>query len=160
LIGFGLGGFVIAMKAGTDGVLRYPLFVGFALLLALAFLSLSALVAALCERKNKAFGVVMFLWFFFVLFYDLMVIGGTFLFKERTANQFIFASLFGNPVDMTRVGSLIVLNGKEIFGVAGAALTKFLGGDVLSILLLVAGLAVWIVVPFLLSQRLLKQQDI
>lgn len=160
LIGFGLGGVVIAMKAGTQGALRYPLFVGFALLLAMVFLSLSALIAALCQRKNRAFGVVMFLWFFFVLFYDLLVIGGTFLFKERTANQFIFASLFGNPVDMTRVGSLILLNGKEIFGVAGAALTRFLGGDVASLLLLVLGLAVWIVAPFLLSQRLLKQQDI
>lgn len=160
LIGFGLGGFVIAMKAGTAGALRYPLFVGFALLLALVFLSLSALIAALCQRKNRAFGVVMFLWFFFVLFYDLLVIGGTFLFKERTANQFIFASLFGNPVDMTRVGSLIVLNGKEIFGVAGAALMKFFGGEVASILLLILGMTVWIVAPFLLSQRLLKRQDI
>ncbi len=160
LIGFGLGGFVIAMKAGTAGALRYPLFVGFSLLLAMAFLSLSALIAALCKRKNRAFGIVMFLWFFFVLFYDLLVIGGTFLFKERTANQFIFASLFGNPVDMTRVASLIILNGKEIFGVAGAALTKFLGGDVLSILLLVLGMTVWIIAPFLLSQRLLKRQDI
>ncbi|MBS1807915.1 MAG: ABC transporter permease subunit [Acidobacteria bacterium] len=160
LIGFGLGGFVIAMKAGTAGALRYPLFVGFSLLLALVFLSLSALIAALCQRKNRAFGVVMFLWFFFVLFYDLLVIGGTFLFKERTANHFIFASLFGNPVDMTRVGSLIVLNGKEIFGVAGAALMKFFGGEVTSISLLVLGMTVWIVAPFLLSQRLLKRQDI
>ena len=160
LIGFGLGGVVIALRAGTDGVLRYPLFVGFALLLALVFLSLSALVAALCQRKNRAFGVVMFLWFFFVLFYDLLVIGGTFLFKEHTANQLIFASLFGNPVDMTRVASLIVLNGKEIFGVAGAALMKFFGGEIASILLLVVGMVAWVVVPFLWSQHLLKQQDI
>ena len=160
LIGFGLGGVVIALRAGTDGVLRYPLFVGFALLLALVFLSLSALVAALCQRKNRAFGVVMFLWFFFVLFYDLLVIGGTFLFKEHTANQLIFASLFGNPVDMTRVASLIVLNGKEIFGVAGAALMKIFGGEIASILLLVVGMVAWVVVPFLWSQHLLKQQDI
>ena len=160
LIGFGLGGFVIAMKAGTAGALRYPLFVGFSLLLAMSFLSLSALIAALCKRKNRAFGIVMFLWFFFVLFYDLLVIGGTFLFKEHTANNFIFASLFGNPVDMTRIASLIVLNGKEIFGIAGAALTKFLGGDIASILLLVLGMIVWIVAPFLLSQQVLKRQDI
>ncbi len=95
-----------------------------------------------------------------MLFYDLLVIGSTFLFKERTANHFIFASLFGNPVDMTRVGSLIVLNSKETFGVAGAALTKFLSGEVTSILLLVLGLTLWIVAPFLLSQWLLRGQDI
>jgi Cu-processing system permease protein len=160
LIGFGLAGLIIAAKAGTAGALRYPLFVGFALLLAMIFLSLAALISSLCQRKAKAFGVVLFLWFFFVLFYDLLVIGGTFLLKERTANTFIFASLFGNPVDMVRVASLIVLDGKEIFGAAGAALLRFLGGETASMLLLIAGLAVWIVAPLLLAQRVLRQQDI
>lgn len=160
LIGFGLAGLVIAARAGSEGVLRYPAFVGLSLLLALIFLSLSALVSALCQRKAKAFGVVLFLWFFFVLFYDLVVIGVTFVLKERTANTFIFSSLFGNPVDMVRVASLIVLNGKEIFGVAGAALLKFLGGEVASLLLLMAGLTAWVVAPFALAQRLLKRQDI
>jgi Cu-processing system permease protein len=160
IIGFGLAGLVIAMKAGTAGALRYPLFVGFALLLALIFLSLSALVSAVCERKTKAFGVVLFLWFFFVLFYDLLVIGGTFLMKEHTGNNFIFASLFGNPVDMVRVGSLIMLDGREIFGAAGAALTRSLGGETSGIVLLVAGLLIWVVIPILISQRVLKHQDI
>lgn len=160
LIGFGLAGLVIAARAGGEGVFRYPAFVGLSLLLALIFLSLSALVSALCHRKAKAFGVVLFLWFFFVLFYDLLVIGGTFVLKERAANTFIFSSLFGNPVDMVRVASLIVLNGKEIFGVAGAALLRFLGGEVTSVLLLIAALIVWMVAPFALAQRLLKRQDI
>jgi hypothetical protein len=61
---------------------------------------------------------------------------------------------------MVRVASLIVLNGKEIFGVAGAALLKFLGGEVASLLLLMAGLTTWVVAPFALAQRLLKRQDI
>ncbi|HSE36469.1 MAG TPA: ABC transporter permease [Blastocatellia bacterium] len=160
LVGFGLAGLVIAARAGSEGVLRYPAFVALSLLLALIFLSLSALVSALCHRKSKAFGVVLFLWFFFVLFYDLLVIGGTFVLRERPANTFIFSSLFGNPVDMVRVASLIVLNGKEIFGVAGAALLRFLGGEVASVLLLIAGLTVWVVAPFALTQRLLKRQDI
>lgn len=160
LVGFGLAGFIIAAKAGTQGLVRYPVFVALSLLLALVFLTLSALVSSWCQRKTKAFGVVMFLWFFFVLFYDLLVIGMTFLLKERAANQFIFASLFGNPVDMVRVASLMVLDGKEIFGAAGAALTKFLGGETASLSLLIAGLIVWTVVPFLCARRLLQRQDI
>lgn len=160
IAGFGLAGIVIAVRAGTDGVLRYPVFVGLSLLLALVFLTLSALVSALCRRKSKAFGVALFLWFFFVLFYDLIVIGGTFLMKERTANNFIFASLFGNPVDMVRVASLIALDGKEIFGAAGAALTRALGGEFASITLLIAGLVAWVVLPFFFSERIIRQQDI
>ena len=160
LIGFGLSGLVIAVHAGNEGLSRYPMFVGLSLLLALIFLSLSALVSAICHRKAKAFGAVLCLWFFFVLFYDLLAIGGTFLLKERAANLFIFSSLFGNPVDMVRVASLIVLNGKEIFGVAGAALLRFLGGETSSVLLLTGGLAVWVIAPLLLAQWLLNRQDI
>ncbi len=160
LLGFGLAGIVIAFQGGTEGSLRYPIFVSFALLLALIFLALAALVCALCQRKAKAFGATLFLWFFFVIFYDLLVIGGTSVLKERTANQFIFASLFGNPVDMVRVGSLIVLNGKETFGAAGAALVRFLGGEALGILFLVLGLLLWTLLPLLWSRRLLKRQDI
>jgi Cu-processing system permease protein len=160
LIGFGIAGVIIAANAGTEGSLRYPLFVGFSLLLALIFLSLSAFISALCRRKSKAFGVALFVWFFFVLFYDLLVIGVTFLLKERTANAFIFGSLFGNPVDMVRIASLMTLNGKNIFGAGGAALLKFLGGEGLSIILLLIALSLWVVAPLFAAQRLLKHQDI
>lgn len=160
LIGFGLAGVIIAANAGTDSSLRYPALVGFSLLLALIFLSLSAFISALCHRKSKAFGVALFVWFFFVLFYDLLVIGLTFLFSERTANVFIFGSLFGNPVDMVRIASLMTLNGKDIFGAGGAALLRFLGGERLSILLLLIALGLWVVTPLFIAQRLLKHQDI
>jgi Cu-processing system permease protein len=160
LIGFGLAGVIIGAKAGGEGILRYPIFVGLALVLALVFLSLSAFVSALCHRKAKAFGVALFLWFFFVLFYDLAVIGGTFALKERAANVFIFSSLFANPVDMVRVAGMIALDGKEIFGVAGAALLRFLGGETASVLLLIVGLSVWVVAPLLLAQRIFRRQDI
>jgi Cu-processing system permease protein len=160
LVGFGLAGIVIAANAGAEGSLRYPALVGFSLLLALIFLSLSAAISALCRRKSKAFGVALFVWFFFVLFYDLLFIGVTFLVSERTANNLIFGSLFGNPVDMVRVASLMTLNGKDIFGTAGAALLKFLGGETLSLALLLVALFLWIVLPLLIAQRLLRQQDI
>ena len=160
LIGFGLAGIIIAAKAGTEGAWRYPAFVAFSLLLALIFLSLSAFISTICRRKTKAFGIALFAWFFFVLFYDLLVIGGTFLFKERTANTVIFGSLFGNPVDMVRIASLMTLNGKDIFGAGGAALLRFLGGEALGIVVLMIALSLWVVAPLVAAQRLLKQQDI
>ncbi len=159
LIGFGLAGLVIAIKAGPEGSLRYPAFVSLSLVLALIFLTLSALVAILCHRKSSAFGASLFLWFFFVLLYDLLVLGGTFLLGERTANAFLFMSLPGNPVDMVRVASLIALDGKEVFGAAGAALLRFLGGRS-SLVVLAACLLLWIVLPFLAARGLLKRQDI
>ena len=160
LIGFGLAGLVIAFETGPEGSLRYPVLVALSLVLALIFLILSALVAILCQRKSVAFGASLFLWFFFVLLYDLLVLGGTFLVRERTANTLLFTSLLGNPVDMVRVASLIALDGKEIFGAAGAALLRFLGGGTTSVIALAGGLGLWIILPFLAARSLLKRQDI
>lgn len=160
LVGFGLAGAIIAFKAGTSGALRYQALVLLSLALALIFLTLASLVASVCQRKTKAFGVALFLWFFFAIFYDLMAIGVTFLLKERVANTFIFTSLLGNPVDLARVACLMILDGEEVFGAAGAALVKFAGGEGASFTLLISGLVVWMIIPFLLARRALKRQDI
>ena len=159
-IGFGLAGIIIGLKGGTEGASRYPIVIVFSLLLALIFLSLSALISVVCKRKTKAFGLSVFVWFFFVLFYDLLVIGSTFLFKERTANNLIFGSLFGNPVDIVRVSCLMLLNGKDIFGSAGASLLKFTGGEATGLTVLVLALAFWIIAPAGLAHTLMHRQDI
>ncbi len=160
LIGYAVAGGIVVYANGINGLARYAMFVLLSLLLALVFLSISVLVSTMSKRKTKAFGVSLFLWFFFVLFYDLLALGGSLLLKGQTSNLFLFLSLFGNPVDMVRVASLIMLDNVTIFGAAGAALLRFLGGGVLSVLILLLSLMLWIVLPFLLSQRLLRRQDI
>ncbi|MEK9135886.1 MAG: ABC transporter permease, partial [Bacteroidota bacterium] len=66
----------------------------------------------------------------------------------------------GNPVDMVRVATLILLDNITIFGAAGAAMLRFLGGQTASLALLVVGLLVWVSIPLILSNRMLKRQDI
>src|SRR5262249_20520344 len=102
LIGFTLAGAIIIKANGTEGLTSYAAFVALSLLLSLVFLCISVLVATVSKRKSKAFGISLFLWFFFVLFYDLLALGVTLLLKGQPANYFLFASLFGNPVDMVR----------------------------------------------------------
>lgn len=160
VIGFSGAGIIVASGSGPEGFLQYGLFVFLSLALSLVFLSLSVVVATLNRRKSKAFGIVLFLWFFFVLFYDLLTIGGTLFLKGQSANTFLFLSLFGNPVDMVRVATLISLDNVTIFGAAGAAMLRFLGGTGMSIALLVAGLSVWIMVPLGITNVILKKQDI
>lgn len=160
VIGFAAAGIIVAAGNGTEGLLQFGIFVFLSLALSLVFLSLSVAVATMNRRKSKSFGIALFLWFFFVLFYDLMTIGGTLLLKGQTANTFLFLSLFGNPVDMVRVATLISLDNVTIFGAAGAAMLRFLGGTEMSILLLVLGLTVWILLPLGITNRILKKQDI
>ena len=160
LIGFTAAGVIVVAGNGPEGLLQYGLFVLLSLALSLVFLSLSVVVATLNRRKSKAFGISLFLWFFFVVFYDLLTIGGTLILKGQSANTFLFLSLFGNPVDMVRVATLISLDNVTIFGAAGAAMLRFLGGAGMSIALLVLGLAAWTFLPMGISYVVLKKQDI
>jgi len=160
LIGFILSGGVVLAGSGGDGIVRYGFLILFSLILSLVFLSLSVVVATLSRRKSKAFGISLFLWFFFVLFYDLLAIGGTILLKGQSANTFLFLSLFGNPVDMVRVATLITFDNVTIFGAAGAAMLRFFGGAATSILLLGGGLALWTLLPLGVAHFALKKQDI
>ncbi|MEK6565662.1 MAG: ABC transporter permease subunit [Bacteroidota bacterium] len=157
--GFVVAGGIIAAQSTSEGLASYVLFVILSLSLSLVFLSLALLVSTLARRKAKAFGVSLFLWFFFVLFYDLLAIGVTLLLKGSSANLFLFLSLFGNPVDLVRVASLIIFDNVTIFGPAGAAVLRFLGGPFLSVLLLVVAILVWVIAPLFLSARLMKRQD-
>ncbi len=160
VIGFLLAGIIIAEVSGAAGISRYIAFVGLSLGLSLVFLSIAVLAATLARRTSKAFGLSLFLWFFFVLFYDLLAIAGMLFLSGRSATTFMFLSLFGNPVDLVRVASLIVLDNVTMFGAAGAAMLRFLGGSGASITLLIAALTLWTLIPLAISSRLLRRQDI
>jgi Cu-processing system permease protein len=161
--GFGAAGMLIAL--GTDGApsgggVGYAMLIALTLLLAFIFLSLGAMVAVLARKRTRAFGHALFIWFFFVLFYDLLVMGIAFLLTERAANLLIFISLFGNPADMVRVAALIAMGGTTIFGAAGALLIKFLGGTVSGCAILFLLLLAWAALPLAIANRVLKKQDI
>ncbi len=160
LIGFTLAGTVVVAAAGAGGLARYAVFVLLSLALALVFITIAVLTSTASRRKSRAFGFALFLWFFFVLFYDLLALGGSLLLRGRSANVFLFLSLFGNPVDLVRVATLIILDNVSMFGAAGAAMLRFLGGRTMSMLLLAGGLVVWTAIPLAVAGRMLKRQDI
>ena len=90
LAGFGLAAAVILWQIGPDGFLRFSGLVGLSFALAAIFLTIGALAGLMSESRTRAFGVSLCVWFVFVMFYDLAVIGLSFVLRERLANQLIF----------------------------------------------------------------------
>ncbi len=160
VLGFGFTGVLIAARVGIAGFRSYLVLVGFTILIAFVFTSLSAMLTILMNRTNRAYAVVLVVWFLLVLLFDLMVIGLSFLLPEGYANRVAFTGLFLNPVDAARVGTLLAVAGKEVFGVAGAQLVRSLGSVPLAISLLCLSLAAWIALPALAGTQVLKRRDI
>ena len=158
--GFLCGAVVIAIGNGVSGIGRYAAMVGFALLLSQIFVGISFCISVIAHRTSKAFGMALGAWFFFVLLYDLLAIGLGLVLRGSSVNMAIFLSLFGNPVDIVRVATLLLLENASSFGVAGAALQRFLGGSEVSVLVLVLSLFVWVAMPIILALRALRRQDL
>jgi len=160
LLGFGGAGLIIAIKSGYEGVWKYIIFVVLSVVMAAVFLSLSLLVGILSRRRAKALVVTLLLWSFFVIFYDLFVFAISYTVDERYLRTTLYFSLLGNPIDIIRVLTLMLLGGTSALGPAGAGLIRQFGGIWTGIILSLGLLMFWIAVPLSLAIYLFRRQDI
>lgn len=160
VLGFSFTGALVAAKVGLVGIGSYLTLVGFTILVGIAFLALSSMLTILAHRGNRAYAVVLVAWFAMVLLFDLVIIGLSFVLPETLANRTAFAGVFLNPVDATRVATLLAISGREMFGPAGAQLVRLLGGVPQAIAMLLSALVAWIVVPTAIGTLSLSRQDL
>lgn len=160
VFGFGVSGFVVAARAGSEGIARYLGFVAVTLILLLSFLCLGALVSVSCNSRVKALGIALAFWFLFVLFYDLMMMGIVGLVDPHSARTIILVGLFGNPVDLARVAGLLMLGGATIFGAAGATLVRTFGSTAVAASILSLIGLFWSGMILAIASRALARREI
>jgi Cu-processing system permease protein len=160
VFGFGVSGFVVAAQAGSEGIARYLGFVAVTLILLLSFLCLGALASVTSSSRVKALGIALALWFLFVLFYDLIVMGIVGLVDPHSARTIVLLGLFGNPVDLARVAGLLMLGGATIFGAAGAALVRTFGSTAVAASILSLVGLFWSGTVLAIASRALAHKEI
>jgi Cu-processing system permease protein len=160
LLGFGLPGVIIALVIGAEGALQYLLVVGYSLLLAMVFTGLSMLIALLARRRQIALGIALAVWVFYEVVYGVLILGMTLYLPSTVLKTTLLAALLGNPIDIARVLSLLQVGGPHLFVPAGATLIKLTGSEAVATLIGLAGMALWIVAPVLVSSRIFKKQDL
>lgn len=160
LLGLGLPGVVFSLAVGTEGALQYAAVVLLTVLLSVVFSSLAVLIAVSTDRQQIALGIAVGVWLFFELFYGLLMLGTTLYFSRTTLKVLLLAGLVGNPVDLTRVLSLLAVGGAEFFGAAGATLIKTAGSVTLATGVGLVALLLWILVPLAIAMRLFSRQDL
>jgi hypothetical protein len=72
----------------------------------------------------------------------------------------LLAGLLGNPIDLTRVLSLLVVGGPHLFGPAGATLVKATGSVLGAGLIGLLALLFWVGIPIAVSVRCFARQDL
>lgn len=127
-----------------------------ALLLITLFLSFSLWVGYRVKSRLHAIGVSLFSWAFFVLFYEFLIIALTFLLPATQIVMVLTVSVFFNPVEIVRVGSILALESGTFFGPSMYDFTIWATSLFGIIAFVIASLA-WILVPLLDSIRLVKK---
>jgi Cu-processing system permease protein len=158
--GFGVAGIIIAIRIGAEGSLRFALVVLLSFLLGAVFLSLSFLLSVLLKRRQAAVGLSVLVWFFFVIFYDLLMTASTVFLSHNTLKTSLMAGLLLNPVDMIRVTSLIVVGGDSVFGAAGVVAVKLLGSMGTLVALSLVTLFAWVGFPLYIALKIFDRQSL
>lgn len=146
-IGFGAGLLPLAAELSNRDVYHYAGFVFSAILMGLAFLSISLLVSVVTQDRVRASGVAIALWFFFVLIFDLLLMGALVASHGNLGSAVFGALLMLNPADVFRL--LNIFSSKEVQGMYGLA--TVMPGSLTNPLVLVTILLGWIIVPFFLA---------
>ena len=145
IAGFGIAGVVIATFAQSMDVGTYVLLLGLVLSLVAVMTGLGVVASVVSASRVQALGIAMLVWFFAVLFFDLVLIGmvsGTSL-----GGGGLLATLLLNPVEIVRVLAIIHLEPDlQVLGPFGSYLLEELGTTAATAVLSVA-LAAWVIAP-------------
>lgn len=158
--GLAIGGAVVVLGSGIEGLGQFAVFVVMSALLAMVFLSVAAAIAAVSATRIVALGAATFVWFVFVLLYDGAALSLAAWTTGTAGGRLLLLSVFGNPADIVRVVILSMAGSPAVLGAAGDAWVRFLGGTAGAALAATAGLGFWIGAPLAFATTAIRRRDL
>jgi Cu-processing system permease protein len=145
-IGYGVAAAALTVT-GTDIAIdswrAFLSMVGSSVLLGAVFLAIGYLTSTLVSERSTAGGVAIGIWLFFVLIYDMALLGGLVAAKGQALPALLLdLLLLANPTDAYRLLNLGSGNAGTLSGMGGIAAHTGLTAPVL-----IAALALWTIVP-------------
>ncbi|MEZ4987262.1 MAG: ABC-2 transporter permease [Saprospiraceae bacterium] len=122
------------------------------------FAALAFWIALKNENRIMGFGKAILLWLFFAVIYDGLVLLLLIGFKDYPLEGASIALSMLNPVDLTRILLLLQLDISALMGFTGAVFRQFMG-TYLGMLVAIAALSVWVVLPVWRMLRVLFTKD-
>ena len=127
--------------------------------LSIIFTSLAMLAAITSRDRAKGIGVSIFIWMFFAIIYDGILLVLMFQFADYPIEGIMATIAAINPIGLSRIFVILQLDVAAMLGQAGAIFRMVFGsggGMVISIIIL----AIWTMVPFLWSLIMFNKKDL
>lgn len=158
VLGFGVAGVVIAALTGQ---LLAPelwralgFFIASAILLGWVFIAFAYLVSVVASEKSRAAGLALIVWFFFVLVFDLGLLGILVGSQGAVSARVFPFLLLLNPADVFRLANLAGFEATQAYsGLISVATAQLFRPS-----LLLGVLAVWTIAPFSIAALLFQRR--
>ena len=108
--GFGLVAIVLSAQLDFTALLHYFGFMLSSVLLGCAFLSLAVMLSVFATDRTRASGLAIAMWFFFVLVFDLLLLGALVATGGQWGGEIFPYLLLANPADVFRILNIFSLN--------------------------------------------------
>lgn len=127
--------------------------------LSAVFVAIAFLSCIMARDKAKGIGISIMLWLYFALIFDALVLFLFFQFADYPIEKpVVFLSAL-SPIDLCRILILLRLNIADMMGYTGAIFKTYFGSN-LGLLISFALMALWVMIPFLISLRKFKKKDL
>ncbi|PLX75257.1 MAG: hypothetical protein C0607_08675 [Azoarcus sp.] len=147
--GFGLVAVVLSSQLELDALFHYLGFMLSSVLLGCAFLSLAVMLSVFAGDRTRASGLAIAMWFFFVLVFDLLLLGALVVSGGQWGGELFPYLLLLNPADVFRILNIFSLEDvRALYGLAtvfppSLANPALLGVVMFAWIALPLGIAAW-----------------
>lgn len=128
-------------------------------MLSVIFVAISLLASVIMRDKAKGIGMAIFLWLYFAIIFDGLVLFFLFQFSDYPLEQPMMVISALNPIDLSRIIILLRLDISALMGYTGAVFKNFFGTSTGTITAMFA-LLLWIVIPLYFSLRIFRNKDL
>ncbi len=117
--GFGLVAVVLSAQLDFNALFHYVGFMFSSVLLGCAFLSLAVMLSVFASDRTRASGLAIAMWFFFVLVFDLLLLGALVATGGQWGGEALPYLLLANPADVFRILNIFTLaDVRSMYGLA------------------------------------------
>ena len=142
-------------EVGSESWIAFASMIGYSILLGAIFLAIGYLMSTLARERSTAGGIAIGIWLFFVLIYDMALLGGLVAAQGHAVPPLLLNLLLvANPTDVYRLLNLGSGSAGALSGLGGIAENSALSAPVLTVALLA-----WTVVPLALANLIFSRRE-
>jgi Cu-processing system permease protein len=157
-VGFGAGGLVVVLNAGTGQLVGFVALTVLSFLLGAITVAGSMFLAVLWPDRLRATSAALGAWLLLVVAYDLGVLGVSSWLRGLPLQSVLLPALLANPVDLVRVLTTVAAGSGALFGPTSAVLVRFFGTTG-GVQLALAVLLVQLASPLVLGAWIFRRRD-